>query len=242
MSFQGKTVLITGSTSGIGRAAAEKFAARGADVIVTGRDDTRGGELVQKIEQADGKARFIQADLGNAKDVQRLAREAGEVDVLVNNAGLFPFGATHETSAEELRAVLETNVAAPFLLTGALAPGMAARGDGAIINTSTMVASFGVAGAAAYGGSKAAVELFTKAWAAEYGPQGVRVNAISPGPTRTPGTEAMGEGFDAFISTVPMGRAANPDEIADAILYLSSENASFVNGAILHVDGGRAAV
>ena len=242
MAFTGKTVLVTGATSGIGQATAEAFAARGAEVVVSGRDLTRGASVVERITQAGGQARFVAADLGASDDVLRLAREAGDVDVLVNNGGVFPFGATHETSAEAIRSVLEINVAAPFLLAGALAPAMVSRGKGAIVNVSTMVASFGMAGAAAYGSSKAALELLTKAWAAEYGPSGVRVNAVAPGPTRTPGTEAMGEGFESFVATVPLGRAAAPAEIATTILYLASDDAAFVNGAIVPVDGGRVAV
>jgi NAD(P)-dependent dehydrogenase (short-subunit alcohol dehydrogenase family) len=111
-----------------------------------------------------------------------------------------------------------------------------------IVNISTMVASFGMAGMALYGSTKAALELLTKAWAAEYGPRSVRVNAIAPGPTRTPGTEPMGEGLDQLASTLPLGRPANPTEIANAPLFLGSDEASYVNGAVLAVDGGRTAV
>jgi NAD(P)-dependent dehydrogenase (short-subunit alcohol dehydrogenase family) len=242
MDFTNRTVLITGATSGIGAVAAEAFAAHGADVVVTGRDGTRGQTIVDRIAQAGGRARFIAADLGEPDDVLRLAREAGDVDVLVNNGAVFPFGATHEVGAEELRSILQVNVAAPFLLTGALAPGMVQRGRGAIVNVSTMVASFGMPGAAAYGASKAAVELLTKAWAAEYGPSGVRVNAVAPGPTRTEGSAAMGDGFDAIVPTIPLGRAAEPAEIAGTMLYLASDEAGFINGAILPADGGRVAV
>ncbi len=117
-----------------------------------------------------------------------------------------------------------------------------ARGDGTIINITTVASEVGMAGLSAYGASKAALALLTKAWAAEYGPRGVRVNAVSPGPTRTAGAEAMGEGFAAIISTIPLGRAADPREIAEAILFLASGRASYVNGALIHVDGGRLAV
>jgi NAD(P)-dependent dehydrogenase (short-subunit alcohol dehydrogenase family) len=119
---------------------------------------------------------------------------------------------------------------------------MVLRGGGAIVNVSTMVASFGLPGMSAYGASKAALELLTKAWAAEYGPSGVRVNAVSPGPTRTPGTAPMGDGIDQLAATVPLGRAADANEIANAIVYLASDEASFINGAIVPVDGGRVAV
>jgi len=119
---------------------------------------------------------------------------------------------------------------------------MAGRGRGAIVNVTTMASQLGVPGLAAYGASKAAVALLTKAWAAEYGPRGVRVNAVSPGPTRTPGTDAMGDGFAAIVSTIPLGRAADPEEIAETIVFLVSDRASYLNGAVVPVDGGRVAV
>jgi NAD(P)-dependent dehydrogenase (short-subunit alcohol dehydrogenase family) len=242
MSFQDKTVLVTGGTSGIGQTTAERFAAAGADVVISGRDETRGQAVVDGIKATGGRARFIRADLSDAANAKQLAEQAGKVDVLVNNAAIFPFGATHEVPLEDVRAVMEVNVTAPFVLTGAIAPGMAADGGGAIVNVSTMVAKFGLPGLSAYSASKAAIELLTKAWAAEYGPQGVRVNAVAPGPTRTPGTVAMGDGLDQLAATLPMGRPATPDEIASTIVFLASDDASFVNGAILAVDGGRTAV
>jgi NAD(P)-dependent dehydrogenase (short-subunit alcohol dehydrogenase family) len=243
MSFAGKTVLVTGSTSGIGRAAAEQFGSAGAHVIVTGRDETRGQEVVDAIESAGGEARFVAADLAAPDGARSLAQAAGDVDVLVNNAGIFPFGASHEIPIEDVRSVLDFNIVAPFTLTAAFVPGMIERGSGAIVNVSTMVASFGLPGMSAYGASKAALELLTKAWAAEYGPLGVRVNAVSPGPTRTPGTSVMGEdAIKQLAATLPLGRAADAREIANTIVYLASDNASFVNGAVVPVDGGRVAV
>jgi NAD(P)-dependent dehydrogenase (short-subunit alcohol dehydrogenase family) len=242
MSFDDKTVLVTGATSGIGRAAAEQFADRGAMVIVTGRDHGRGHEVVDTIESAGGRARFIPADLSDPDGTDRLAQAAGDIDVLVNNAGIFPFGASHEIAIEDVKAALDFNVVAPFALVARFVPGMVLRGSGAIVNVSTMVASFGLPGMSAYGASKAALELLTKAWAAEYGPSGVRVNAVSPGPTRTPGSAPMGDGIDQLATTLPLGRAADANEIADAIVYLASDEASFINGAIVPVDGGRVAV
>ena len=159
MSFEGKTVLVTGSTSGIGRAAAEQFGSAGAHVIVTGRDETRGREVVDAIESAGGQARFVAADLSAPDGARSLAQAAGDVDVLVNNAGIFPFGPSHEIPIEDVKTVLDFNVVAPFTLTAAFVPGMIERGSGAIVNVSTMVASFGLPGMSAYGASKAALEL-----------------------------------------------------------------------------------
>ncbi|HEX3616216.1 MAG TPA: SDR family NAD(P)-dependent oxidoreductase [Solirubrobacteraceae bacterium] len=242
MNFEGKTVLVTGSTSGIGRAAAEQFGRGGATVIVTGRDATRGAEVVAAIEAGPGSARFIAADLAEADGARQLAAAVGNVDVLVNNAGIFPFGATHEIPIEQVRAVFDFNVVAPFTLVAAFAPGMAQRGKGAIVNVSTMVASFGNPGMSAYGASKAALELLTKAWAAEYGPAGVRVNTVAPGPTRTPGVAEAGDLIDRLASTLPLRRPASAEEIANAIVYLASDDASFITGAIVPADGGRVAV
>ena len=240
--LKGQRALVTGGTSGIGRATAEVLAREGARVLISGRSETRGAEVVAAIKAGGGEAEFVRANLESAHDVRALAARAAEVDILVNNAGVFPAGATHELSEEAFDETFAVNVKAPFLLTAAIAPKMVARGRGAIINVTTMAAEFGVPGLSAYGASKAAVALLTKAWAAEYGPKGVRVNGVSPGPTTTPGTDAMGEGFAAIVSTIPLGRAADPEEIAGAIVFLASGKASYVNGATLHVDGGRTAV
>jgi NAD(P)-dependent dehydrogenase (short-subunit alcohol dehydrogenase family) len=242
MTVQDKTVLVTGGTSGIGEAIARAYAAEGADVVITGRSEERGRRIADSLTKDGARARFIGADLEDIDDVRRLADEVDRVDVLVNNAGVFPFGPTAETDSEAFDSAFAVNVKAPFFLTGAFAPRMAAHGGGAIVNVSTMVASFGFPGMALYGSTKAALELLTKTWAAEYGSAGVRVNAVAPGPTRTPGTEPMGEGLDQIASTLPLGRPAAPQEIANAALFLGSDEASYINGAVVAVDGGRTAV
>jgi NAD(P)-dependent dehydrogenase (short-subunit alcohol dehydrogenase family) len=242
MTVKGKTVLVTGGTAGIGEATARAYAAGGADVVITGRDERRGQQIVDSITKQGARARFIRADLERFEDVQRLASEVEHVDVLVNNAGVFPFAPTHEVESTEFDSVFALNVKAPFFLTGAFAPRMAANGGGAIVNITTMVASFGLSGMALYGSTKAALTLLTKAWAAEYGPEGVRVNAVAPGPTRTPGTEPMGDELDQLATTLPLGRPGTAEEIANAALFLGSDEASYINGAILAVDGGRTAV
>ena len=242
MRLHGKTALVTGATSGIGRAIAARLAADGAEVIVTGRDEAGGKEVVAAIEAAGGQARFIHADLENLADVRWLADAARDVDILVNNAGASSGGPTDQTSEDAFDLVFDVNVKAPFFLAAAIAPRMAARGGGAIINISTMAAVIGMNGLAAYGASRAAIDSLTKAWTAEYGPRGVRVNAVAPGPTRTPASAAMGDMFDALTATLPAGRSADPSEIAAAVSFLASDDASFVYGTILPADGGRVAV
>ncbi len=241
------TALITGGTSGIGRAAATKLAQLGIHVIVVGRNAARGEQTVADIRAAGGKADFLASDLRDASSARDVARRAvevgnGHIDILINNAGIYPFGPTHETTEEMFESVYSLNVKVPYFLVAALAPLMAKRGKGAIVNLSTMAADYGAPGMSLYGSSKAAINLLTKVWAAEYGPSGVRVNAVSPGPTRTEGTDAMGEGLEQLAAQAPAGRPATADEIAEAIVFLATDRASFIYGAKLAVDGGRTAI
>lgn len=241
------TALITGGTSGIGRATAKKLAQLGFHVVVVGRNAERGKNTVGEIRASGGKADFISSDLQDAASARAVAKKAiefgnGHVDILINNAGIYPFGPTHEMTEEQFDHVFSLNVKAPYFLVAELAPLMAQRGKGAIVNLSTMAAEYGSAGMSLYGSSKAAINLLTKTWTAEYGPQGVRVNAISPGPTRTEGTDAMGEGLAQLASQGPAGRPATADEIAEAIVFLATDRASFIYGAKLAVDGGRTAI
>ncbi len=245
--LSGRTALITGSTSGIGRATATALSARGAHVILTGRDAARGNAAVEQLRAAGGKADFVAADLADAVGARNLATAAlglagGRIDILVNNAGIFPFGPTEQTTEPDFDAVYAVNVKVPYFLVAALAPQMAARGSGSIVNVTTMVADFGMAGMGLYGSTKAALVLLTKAWAAEFGPSGVRVNAVSPGPTRTEGTAGMGEALDQLASAAPAARPGTAEEVASAIAYLAGDDATFIHGAVLPVDGGRIAV
>ena len=241
------TALITGGTSGIGFATAIKLAQLGIHVLVVGRNAERGKKTLDKIRAAGGKADFISSDLRDAAAAREVAKRAielgnGQVDILINNAGIFPFGPTHEMTEEQFDDVFSINVKAPFYLVAELAPLMAKGGKGAIVNLSTMVADYGAPGMSLYGSSKAAINLLTRAWAAEYGPKGVRVNAVSPGPTRTEGTEAIGEGLEQLAAKAPAGRPATAEEIAEAIVFLATDRASFIHGANLAVDGGRTAI
>jgi NAD(P)-dependent dehydrogenase (short-subunit alcohol dehydrogenase family) len=240
------TALVTGATSGIGRATAVALAAAGIHVAVTGRDKARGDQVVAAIRAAGGRADFVAADLRDAASAAQLASAAeavlGHVDILVNNAGSGAFGPTVETTEAAFDELFALNVKVPYFLTAALAPGMIARGGGAIVNVSTMVAGFGLDGMALYGSTKAALELLTKAWAAEFGPQGIRVNAVAPGPVSTEGTAGMREAQGHLASRAPAGRLGTAEEIAAAIAYLASPGAAFTHGVVLPVDGGRVAV
>jgi NAD(P)-dependent dehydrogenase (short-subunit alcohol dehydrogenase family) len=246
-SQESKVALVTGGTSGIGRAAAQKLAKLGIHVIVTGRNAERGQKTVQAIHSTGGKADFIAVDLRDAASAREVAGKAirlgnGHVDILINNAGIFPFGPTHEMTEPTFDSVYSLNVKVPYFLVAELAPTMAKRGQGTIVNVSTMVAEYGQPGLSLYASSKAAINLLTKAWAAEYGPSGVRVNTVSPGPTRTEGTESMDEALDQLAAQAPARRPAEADEIAEAIVFLATDQSSFVYGANLAVDGGRTAV
>jgi NAD(P)-dependent dehydrogenase (short-subunit alcohol dehydrogenase family) len=232
--------LVTGATGGLGRAIAQRLGRDGIDVIVHGRDAGRGQQAVAEIEQLGGNATFIAADISEAAGVEQLAAAAGEIDVLVNNAGFSWFGPTADLAPETFDALFASNVRAPYFLVAAFAPAMAARGSGSIINISSMAGRIGLPAAAAYGATKGALESLTRAWAAEFSPRGVRVNAVAPGPVYTDG--AVPERTAALGATTPMGRAASTDEITGLIAFLASPGASYITGAVLAADGGRAAI
>ena len=222
MDLKDKRALITGGTSGMGSAAALAMAEKGASVIITGRDETRGASTVEKIRAGGHDAQFIAADFSEMSEVGRVADAAGEIDVLVNCAGFAALAPTGDTDEAAFDGLFQINVKAPFFLVAALAPKIAARGGGSIINVSTMVASYGQPAMAAYGASRAAIELLTKAWAAEYGPQSVRVNAVAPGPTRTPAVEPRLAMAKEFAKQIPLGRVADVHELSDVITFLAT--------------------
>ncbi len=239
-----KTALITGSTSNIGRAIAVAMAAEGARVLVSGRNAERGADVVHQIREGGGRADFVAAELdGSRAASESLAADAagvlGRVDVLVNNAGIFPGTMTGQVDEETFDRVYGVNVKAPFFLTAAIVPGMIARGGGSIINLGSWISRLGIP-SALYASTKGAMETLTRSWAAEFGPSGVRVNAISPGVVREPGNKV--ERSERMMRGTPAGGSGSPESIAPAAVYLASDESAFVHGAVIDVDGGRVGV
>jgi NAD(P)-dependent dehydrogenase (short-subunit alcohol dehydrogenase family) len=238
--LEGVSALVTGASSGIGRAAAEELARHGAEVVVHGRDAGRGSAVVDHITAAGGKARFVAADLSDPAQLDDLAGQTGGVDVLVNNAGISWFGPTGDLDVATFDRLFAANVRAPYFLVAALAPKMAARGSGSIINIGSQAGHIGMPGGAAYGGTKGALASMTRSWAAEFSPAGVRVNTVVSGPVYTPIQSA--EQSEAVGATTILARPAQPDEIASVIVFLASPKASYITGAIIAADGGRTAI
>lgn len=234
------TGLVTGATSGIGRATARRLARDGWTVVVHGRNAERGGEVVTQIEVEGGRARFVAADLADTAEVRRLAEESGEADVLVNNAGGSWFGPTAELDEATFDSLFEGNVRSTYFLVAALAPRMAQRGRGSIINMASMAGTIGLASGAAYGATKAAMASLTRSWAAEFSPLGVRVNAVAPGPVFANANGS--ERIEALAKTTLLGRGAQVDEIAEVIAFLASDKSSYMTGSLIAADGGRTAI
>ncbi|GHB76445.1 dehydrogenase [Streptomyces umbrinus] len=247
--LRNKTALVTGSTSNIGQAIAEAFAAEGAHVIVSGRNRERGTRVVEGIRASGGRADFLVADLDGSKEASQgladRARETlgGRIDILVNNAGIYPGSGTVDTDEKTFDRVFGVNVKAPFFLTAAVVPGMAESGGGAIINLGSWIARLGVPVGALYSSTKGAMETLTRAWAAEFGPMGVRVNAVSPGVILPPPPEG-GEPHpgEIMMKGTPAGGIGTPDAIAHAAVWLAGDEAAFVHGTVVDVDGGRTGV
>ena len=245
----GKTALITGGASGIGRATALLFAREGATVAIADLNEAAGHDLVKEIEAYGRKALFEHTDVTRSADcrrvIERTARTFGGIHILFNNAGIIRRASVTELSEEDWDRVTAVNVKSIFLMSRQVIPIMAEAGGGSIIN---MASGWGLAGgprAAAYCASKGAVVLLTKAMAIDHGSQHIRVNCICPGDTDTAmlrnEAQQLGESADSFLADAakrPLGRVGKPEEIAQAALYLASDAASFVTGTALVVDGG----
>jgi NAD(P)-dependent dehydrogenase (short-subunit alcohol dehydrogenase family) len=230
-------------------AIASALAAEGASVVVSGRDKERGDAVVAGIRSAGGRAEFVAADIGAGEiEVRRLAEQAtdaagGRLDILVNNAAMLLMPTpTAEICDQLLRDAFAVNVFAPFLLTGAIVPAMAERGDGAIVNIGSITGLRGSAGSAIYSANKAAIHSYTQSWADEYGPSGVRVNAVAPGPIGTERQLEFADHVAPVLARIPSRRMSTPAEVAASVVFLASDDAANIHGAILSVDGGWAAV
>jgi 3-oxoacyl-[acyl-carrier protein] reductase len=234
-SLEGKTALVTGASRGIGRAIAVELARAGASVVVgyrTGREE--GEALAQEIG-----GRAVQADVSQPEDAARLVQDAGDLDVLVNNAGLTRDGVLARMSDDDWRAVLETNLSSVFYTCRAVTRGMMRRRSGSIVNVSSIVGVRGNWGQSNYGASKAGIIGFTKSLAQELGSRNVRANVVAPGYIKTQLTEVIPEEAKTkMLDLTPLGRFGDPEDVAGTVRFLCSEDASFITGAVLLVDGG----
>jgi NAD(P)-dependent dehydrogenase (short-subunit alcohol dehydrogenase family) len=244
-----QVVLITGALTGIGRAAAVAFASKGAKVVVSGRHDDKGQDLVAELRALGAEAEFVRADVSKEDDVRNLVDETvarfGRLDVAVNNAGVEgAVGAIQDATVDNFKAVHDTNVLGVFLSMKHELRAMEGQSSGSIVNIASTYGHKAVAGATAYVSSKFAVEGLTKTVALEQGNSGIRVNAVGPGPIDTVMLDRFtgtAEGNAALIATVPMCRRGTPEEIANAIVFISSPEASYISGTVFEVDGGLSA-
>lgn len=249
MRLANKVALITGGTSGIGRATALLFAREGARVATTGRNEERGRQVVEEIHKAGGAALFICSDVRLAEECRRAVEDTvrgfGPIDILFNNAGVFFPNTAAGCSEEEWDLTLDINLKGTFLMSKYTLPGMIAHGKGVIINNSSGWGLAGGAGAASYCAAKGGVVLLTKAMAIDHARQGIRINCVCPGDVDTPmlvedarQRRMKWEDYLKEATNRPMGRVGTPEEIARAVLFLSTDDSSFVTGATLAVDGG----
>jgi 3-oxoacyl-[acyl-carrier protein] reductase len=234
-SLAGKVALVTGASRGIGRAIAEELARAGAEVVVgyrSGKDEAE--ELAVQIG-----GRAVQADVSTAADAKRLVDEAGDIDVLVNNAGLTRDGLLARMSDDDWRTVIDTNLSSVFYTCRAVTRPMMKKRGGSIVNISSIVGVHGNWGQTNYAASKAGIIGFTKSIARELGSRGVRANVVAPGYVKTQLTDVLPEeATAAMVSSTPLGRVAEPHEVAGAVRFLASDAASFITGEVLLVDGG----
>jgi 3-oxoacyl-[acyl-carrier protein] reductase len=233
--LEGKTALVTGASRGIGRAIAVELAAAGAAVVM----GYRSGQEEAEALAAELGARAVQADVSNADDAARLVAEAGDVDILVNNAGLTRDGLLARMSDDDWRVVIETNLSSVFYTCRAVTRPMMKKRAGAIVNVSSIVGVHGNWGQTNYAASKAGIIGFTKSLARELGSRNVRANVVAPGYVKTQLTDVLPEeATAAMLQATPLGRLGEPKDVAGAVRFLCSDEASFITGEVLLVDGG----
>jgi len=234
-SLEGKTALVTGASRGIGRAIATELARAGASVVIGYRSGA--GEAAALAGELGGRA--IQADVSSPDDAKRLVDEAGDLDILVNNAGLTRDGVLARMADEDWRVVIETNLSAVFYTCRAVTRGMMKRRAGSIVNISSIVGVHGNWGQSNYAASKAGIIGFTKSLAQELGSRGVRANVVAPGYIKTQLTDVVpDEAREKMLGLTPLGRLGEPQDVAGAVRFLCSDEASFITGEVLLVDGG----
>jgi 3-oxoacyl-[acyl-carrier protein] reductase len=234
-SLEGKSALVTGASKGIGRAVAQSLAEAGATVVLGYRSGAEDAEALA----AEIGGRAVQADVSDADEARRLVEEAGDVDILVNNAGVTRDGLIARMPDDDWRTVLETNLSSVFYTCRAVARPMMKRRGGAIVNVSSIVGLHGNPGQTNYSASKAGIIGFTKALARELGPRGVRANVVAPGYVTTQLTNVLPEELQqAMLDSTPLGRLGDPEDVAGAVRFLCSDEAAFITGEVLLVDGG----
>ncbi len=242
--LSGKVALVTGSTRGIGKATARKLSEAGAQVIVTGRSEDRAKAVAQEIASDTGRQTFwLELDIGSEESVEeavsRINEEVGSVDILVNNAGITRDTLFMRMKLQDWEEVLRINLTGTFLITQKLVKGMLKKRWGRIINLTSVVAFTGNVGQANYSASKAGLVGFTKTLAKELASRNITVNAVAPGFIETDMTDAIPEDLKGkYLEQIPMGRFGKAEDVANTVLFLASEMASYITGEVIHVNGG----